>query len=150
MTTDATPAARSGVPMWFWIVAALALLWQAAGCWAYVSQMTMSEEARAALPAAQRDIWAAMPAWATGAYAVAVWSGLAGAVLLLLRRKWAQWAFALSLLGVLVQFGWFFLGNPHVGRMPLAESAPFPAFITVLAVALLWFSWWAGKRGWLR
>jgi len=155
MTTDAhttAPEAGQGAarpPMWFWIVAVLALLWEAMGCFAYVTQMTMSEEARAALPPLQQRIWAAMPGWATAAYAVAVWTGLAGALLLLLRRKWAQWAFLVSLAGVLAQFGWFFLGNDLTRQMPLAESAPFPAVIIVLAAALWWFSGWSGKRGWL-
>ncbi len=137
-------------PVWFWVVAGLALLWEAMGCWAYITQMTMSPEAMAALPAAQREIWEAMPVWVAAAYAVAVWVGLAGAVLLLLRRKLAQMAFVVSLAAVLVQFGWTFLGTDILTAMPTAESLPMPLFIIVVAALLVWFSGWTAKKGWLR
>jgi len=137
------------VPGWYWAVAVVALLWEAMGCYAYVTQVSMDSAALAQLPARQREIWAAMPAWATGAYAVAVWVGLLGAIALLLRRRWARLAFAASLLGVIVQFGWTFLATPILSDMG-ASAAAFPAFIFLVAALLLWFSGVATKRGWLR
>ena len=137
------------VPGWYWAVAILALLWEAMGCYAYVTQVSMDQAALAKLPAEQREIWAAMPGWAVGAYAVAVWAGLLGAVGLLLRRRWAQLAFAASLLGVIVQFGWTFLATDILRSMG-ASAAAFPAFIIVAATVLLWFSSLAARRGWLR
>ena len=119
------------------------------GCYAYVTQVSMDSAALARLPAEQRDIWAAMPAWAVGAYAVAVWAGLLGALALLLRQGWARLAFAASLLGVIVQFGWTFLGTPILERMG-ASAAAFPAFILIVVALLLWFSGIAARRGWLR
>jgi hypothetical protein len=137
------------VPGWYWAVAVLALLWEAMGCYAYITQVSMDSAALAALPAEQRDIWAAMPGWAVGAYAVAVWAGLLGALGLLLRRSWARIAFAVSLAGVIVQFGWTFLATPILGTMG-ASAAAFPVFILAVAALLLWFSGLAAKRGWLR
>jgi hypothetical protein len=109
----------------------------------------MDSAALARLPAAQREIWAAMPGWAVGAYAVAVWAGLLGGLGLLLRRSWAGLAFAASLAGVIVQFGWVFLATPILETVG-ASAAAFPVFILVVAVALLWYSGFAAKRGWLR
>lgn len=137
------------VPGWYWAVAGVALLWEAMGCYAYVTQVSMDSAALARLPAEQRDIWAAMPGWAVGAYAVAVWAGLLGAIGLVLRRSWARLAFAASLLGVIVQFGWTFLATPILETMG-ASAAAFPAFILLAAALLLWFSGVAAKRGWLR
>lgn len=137
------------VPGWYWAVAVLALLWEAMGCFAYVTQVSMDSAALAQLPAAQRDLWMAMPAWVTGAYAVAVWSGLAGAAGLLLRRDWARLAFAASLVAVIVQFGWTFLATPILTTIGTSAAA-FPAFILLVAALLLWFSLAAAKRGWLR
>jgi hypothetical protein len=137
------------VPGWYWAVAAIALLWEAMGCYAYLTQVSMDSAALAQLPAEQREIWAAMPAWAVGAYAVAVWAGLVGAVGLLLRRRWARPAFAVSLAAVVVQFGWTFLATPILTTMG-ASAALFPAFILVVAALLLWFASMAAKRGWLR
>ncbi|MGA9583597.1 MAG: hypothetical protein WBR13_16680 [Allosphingosinicella sp.] len=137
------------VPGWYWAVAGVALLWEAMGCYAYVTQVSMDSAALARLPAEQRDIWAAMPGWAVGAYAVAVWAGLLGAIGLLLRRSWAKLAFAASLIAVIVQFGWTFLATPILDTMG-ASAAVFPLFILIVAALLLWFSGMAAKRGWLR
>jgi hypothetical protein len=137
------------VPGWYWAVAAVALLWEAMGCYAYLTQVSMDSAALAQLPAEQREIWAAMPGWAVGAYAVAVWAGLIGAAGLLLRRGWARLAFAASLAGVVVQFGWTFLATNILTSMG-ASAAAFPAFILAVAALLLWFASTAAKRGWLR
>ncbi len=142
------PNAR--VPGWYWIVAVLALLWAAAGCFAYVSQVTISPEDFAQLPEAQRQIWESMPGWVTGAYALAVWISLAGAVALLLRRRLARTAYLASLIAVLIQFGWVFLASPILSVYPLAEAVTFPLVIIVLGIVLLWFSNMAAARGWLR
>jgi hypothetical protein len=145
----ATTFGRDRVPGWYWAAAVIALLWEAMGCYAYVTQVSMEPAALARLPAEQREIWAAMPGWVVGAYAVAVWAGLLGAIGLLLRRSWARLAFALSLLAVIVQFGWTFLTTPILKTMG-ASAAAFPALILLVAALLLWFSGVAARRGWLR
>lgn len=142
-------AARTAVPGWYWGVAGVALLWALAGCLAYVTQMSMDAADLAKLPPAQREIWAMMPAWVTAAYAVAVWAGLAGAVALLLRRRWARPAYVLSLLGVVVQFAWSFLGSPLLSTVG-PQAAAFPAFIAIAGVALVRFAGRGIRRGWLR
>ncbi|HYW17170.1 MAG TPA: hypothetical protein VE891_13590 [Allosphingosinicella sp.] len=145
----ATTFGSGRVPGWYWAVAAVALLWEAMGCVAYLTQVSMDSADLARLPAEQREIWTAMPGWAVSAYAVAVWAGLLGAIGLLLRRNWARLAFAASLAGVIVQFGWTFLATPILRTMG-ASAAAFPAFILVVAALLLCFSQMATKRGWLR
>ncbi|HEX8124663.1 MAG TPA: hypothetical protein VF548_03700 [Allosphingosinicella sp.] len=145
----ATTFDRGRVPGWYWAAAIAALLWEAMGCYAYLTQVSMDSADLARLPARQAEIWAAMPAWAVGAYAVAVWSGLLGAAGLLLRRRWARPAFAASLAGVVVQFGWTFLATPILSTMG-ASAALFPAFILAVAALLLWFASAEARRGRLR
>jgi hypothetical protein len=137
------------VPGWYWAAALGALAWNGFGCFMYLSQVGMDAAEMAKLPAVQQEVWRAMPAWAVGAYALAVWVGLLGAIGLLLRRRWARLAFAVSLLGVVVQFGWSFLGSRILATMG-ASAIAFPAFIFAVAALLLWFSGMATKRGWLR
>nr|WP_293854950.1 hypothetical protein [Sphingomonas sp. SCN 67-18] len=139
----------AAAPRWYWAVAVAALLWEAMGCFAYLSQMRMSPAEMAALPAAQRDIWLAMPAWLGGVYAIAVWVGLCGAAALLLRRRWARTCFIVSLLAVLVQFGWVFAATPILQSMG-AGAAAFPLLIVLIAALLVRFSLVAVRRGWLR
>ena len=81
----------------------------------------------AALPAAQRDAFIAMPGFAKAAYVLAVGAGLIGGVLLFLRKRPARIAFIVSLVGIVVQFDWVF--GPYQGLAKLGPSAvAFPAF----------------------
>ena len=137
-------------PVWFWIVAVLSTLWSLGGCFAYYTQVSMSAAQLAQLPAAQQQIWKMMPAWATGAYAVAVWVGLLGSLALLARKRPAYPLFIVSAIGVAVQFGWVFLGSPILKIMSVGQSVPFPAFIFIVALVMIWFSAMAARRGWLR
>jgi hypothetical protein len=145
----ATTVQSKGVPVWFWVVAVLSLLWEAIGCFMYVQQMSMSADQFAGLPQAQQDVWTQTPGWAVAAYAVAVWSGLAGAIGLLLRKAWSRAFFVLSLLGIVVQFGTVFLTTDIVAAMGPAQAMGFPVFIFVVGVGLVWFSGFAAKRGWI-
>lgn len=145
MATVAQPAA---LPKWYWAVAVVALLWALAGCSAYVMQVGMTADELAQLPQAQQDIWTAMPAWATAAYAIAVWAGLGGAVGLLLRKRWAQPLYLLSLAAVVAQFGWTFLATDIMTTVG-PSSVGFPLLIFVAGLALLWFAGHARNRGWI-
>ena len=141
-------AGKSGVPGWYWVVAIIGLLWEAIGCFAYVSQVGMSPEAFAALPQAQQDIWNMTPPWVTAAYAVAVWSGLAAGVALLLRKAWARPLYALSLAALVVQFGWTFAATPIMTSIG-PSAIGLPAFIFVVGAVYLWFAGHARQRSWI-
>jgi hypothetical protein len=137
-------------PSWYWIVAVLAVLWECMGCIAYLTQVTMSAADMATLPAAQRDAWLAMPPWLYGVYAIAVWIGLAGGIALLFRRRISRALFAVSLVAIVVQFGWTFTQTPILKTMSFGEAAGFPIVIFVIGAVLMWFSGLAINRGWLR
>jgi hypothetical protein len=124
-------AVKPAVPGWYWIVALLALLWEALGCYAYLTQISAVDDVT--------------PVWVSAAFAVAVWVGLLGAILLLMRQKFARAAFAVSLVAVLVQLaGILFVMKPAPGGQPAALYA-----VVVIGAVLLWFADWAAKRGWL-
>jgi len=137
------------VPKYYWIASGLALLWAIAGCAAYLSQVGMSPEDLAKLPQGQRDIWLAMPGWVIAAYAVAVWSALGGTLGLLLRRRWARLLLLISLIGIIVQFGWTFLATP-VLQTEGTMSAAFPLFILLAGISMLMLARIADNNGWLR
>ena len=78
------------------------------GVMAYLTQAFMTDEAKALLPEAERAMYNDIPAWATAAFAFAVFGGLLGALAMLLRKKWATPLFIISLLGILVQMTYSF------------------------------------------
>ncbi|MDZ7768490.1 MAG: hypothetical protein U5K38_05175 [Woeseiaceae bacterium] len=78
----------------FWIISALALLWNLLGVMAYIMRVTMTPEALAALPEAERELYTNTPAWVTGVFAIAVFAGTLQVQLhCSMRRTWAIHAF---------------------------------------------------------
>jgi hypothetical protein len=142
-----TPA-RSTLPRWFWLLAGAAILWNILGVAAYLMDVTASEEALAALPDAERALYAGEPSWATGAYAIAVFAGLAGSILLALGKSVAVPVLVLSLAAVLVQMFYTFAMSDALAVLG-ASSAILPAAIIVIGAALVWFSLYAKGRRWL-
>ena len=143
---DETEQARRGIPGWFYAVALLAVLFEAFGCWMYITQVSAD---RASMPLDQRAMWDATPTWMTAAYAVAVWSGLAGALLLILRRKLAVPVLLLSLLAVIVQFSGLFLTRQLRETVPDTALVA-PIFLIIACYLIFMFARVAQRRGWLR
>jgi hypothetical protein len=137
-------------PTWYYVVAGVLTLWALIGCYSYLAQVMMSAADLAALPAAQRDMIAALPSWITALYAIAVWSALAGAICLVLRRKFARSAYIVSLVAIIIQFGWTLTALPIIQTMGFAEAAGFPIFIAVVGAVSVWFAGKAKMNGWLR
>ena len=138
--------ATSAIPAWYWAAAGLALLFEALGCFIYLSQVTADH---AALPLDQRAMWDATPTWMVAAYAIAVWVGLAGAVLLLLRRKLAVPVLLVSLIAVVVQFSGLFL-VPQLRQTVPDTALAMPIAIIVICYGIFQLARLANKRGWLR
>ena len=133
------------VPRWYWLVAAACLLFELAGCYAYVGQVTIDP---ATLPLDQRRLVQAMPVWAVAAYAMAVWVGLIGAVGLMLRKRFARGALLVSLAFVVVQFGGMML-LPGVRGLMSSDQLLGPIVIFVLAYGFWQFSKIADRKDWI-
>ena len=134
------------IPAWFWVAAGLALLFEAFGCYMYLAQVTADH---ASLPLDQRAMWDATPTWMFAAYAIAVWVGLIGAALLLMRRKFAVPVLLVSLIAVVVQFSGLFL-VPQLRQTVPDTALAAPIAIIVMCYAIFHLARLADKRGWLR
>ncbi len=135
-------------PGWFKVVAVVALLWNLLGCFAFVTDLSMSPEDIAKLAPAQQELYNARPGWALAATGLAVIAGALGSIGLLLRKKWAVPFFVLSLIGIVAQdFGLFALagGASRAGPVPMVLQAVVLAF----AIWLLMLSRKGAARGWL-
>ena len=91
---------RPPVPGWFPIAAIAILLWELLGAALFASQLRIDP---ALVDAADRAVLAAAPQWMIAAYSFAVVTGVAGAVLLLLRRRQAEHLLMISLIALVVQ-----------------------------------------------
>lgn len=99
MSTDSLPRKT---PRHLWIVGGLALLWNAFGALDYLMTQTRSETYMAQFSAEQLEYFYGFPAWVVATWALAVWGGVLGCVLLLFRTRWAVPVFGLSLVCMLI------------------------------------------------
>ncbi len=135
-------------PKWFWVVSVLALLWNLMGVFAYLAQAFMSIEVLEAMSQAERELYESQPPWVTAAFAIAVWAGLLGCILLLIRKKLAKTIFVISLLGVLAQTTYnFFLSNTF--EVYGASAMAMPIMIIVVSILLVLFSNKSISKNWL-
>ncbi len=135
-------------PTAFWIVASVALLWNLLGAMAYIGTVTMTPETLAALPADQQAIVTSTPAWATAAFATAVWGGALGCLLLLLRKKWATIVLIISFIGIVVQMIHAF-GIANSIEVYGPGGMIMPIMVLIIGAWLIWYSKGAEKKGWI-
>ncbi|MDX1486620.1 MAG: hypothetical protein R3268_00360, partial [Acidiferrobacterales bacterium] len=92
---------RSASIHWsFWLIGAIALIWNILGIINFFVQM--NPDMLIAYRESERAVIEGRPAWATAAFAMAVFSGALGCFLLLVKRFVAFYLFIVSLLGVIV------------------------------------------------
>jgi len=134
-------------PTWFTVVAAVMLVWNLLGVMAYIAQVTMTPEAIAALPEAQRQLLETTPTWATAAFALAVNGGALGCLFLVLKKNLAAIFLQLSLAGVLVQmFHSFFMSKSFEVFDP--GEMVMPVMVIVIAIYLVTLAAKAKARRW--
>lgn len=118
------------------LIAGAALAWNLLGLAMFVMQVSMSPDQVAALPAPDRAVFEATPAWLTAAFAVATGAGVLGSIGLLVRQRWAVPSLAVSLVALLVQIGGAYLVTP-VWAASGAAGLVLPALLLAVGV-LLW------------
>lgn len=144
----ATNAARRP-PAWFTAVAVVLLLWGLMGCWAFYLHLTLGPMMTPEPNAWERGYSAALPAWFTPVYGVAIGAGVLGGLALLARSRFAQPLYLVSLIAVVIQFGWTFAATDLVAHKGAAATMPFPLLIGGIAVFQLWLAGFARRRGWI-
>jgi hypothetical protein len=134
------------VAAWFKWAALATLAWMLLGVVNYLWQVTLDP---ATLPPDQQTFVAAVPDWMLSFFALAVWIGLAGAVLLVLRRKAAEPLLLGSLVACLIQFTAYFVHAPLREAMPRYGLVN-PVLILAITWTIYWFARRSRQRGWLR
>ncbi len=128
----------------FWVIGAVALIWNAAGVINFFAQM--NPDVLAAYRESERAIVEGRPIWATGAFAIAVFGGVLGCLLLLLRKSAAFYMFIVSLLGVIATMIHTLSVGIEFGPGAIVGIILMPL---VLAAFLIWYSKLAESKGWI-
>ncbi|HKX92350.1 MAG TPA: hypothetical protein VJM15_08000 [Sphingomicrobium sp.] len=143
-------AVSARAPVHLWIVGILALLWNGFGCYQYLMTTLRDPAFMAQIPADQVTYMESLPAWVTGCWAIGVWGGLAGAILLLMRNRYAVWAFAVSLIGAVAGLGYQMFMTSRPASMTEGAMGLIPWAIILFAAFLWWYASSAQKKGALR
>lgn len=135
-------------PKSFYWIAGAAFAWDLLGVVAYLGTVMASPGAIAELPAAQQELLANTPAWSTGLFAIAVWGGVTGTLLLLLRKALAVPVLIVSLVAVALNGGYTWFMTNALEALG-AGQAIFAAIILAIAAFLVWFAKDAKGKGWI-
>ena len=130
---------RTATPWHLWAVGAVALLWNCIGAFDY----TMTESRNAAYLAPftpeQLAYFLALPKWVVATWAVGVWGGVLGSLLLVLRQQRALQVFAVSLAGMAITFLHNYALSDGI-RIMGGGAVVFSAVICTVGIALLLYT----------
>ena len=143
MDDEFKPRALAG---WYMPAAVASLLFMAFGCVMYLMHVLADP---GAMPLDQRAAYEAEPMWVTAAYAIAVWIGLAGTVMLVMRKKLAEPLVMVSLIAVLIWLAGLLLVTGLRENMS-ANDLLVAIVVTALTWTIFWFARHSRQRGWLR
>ncbi len=139
-------------PWHHWVVALLAILWNGFGAMdytmtqlkgeAWLRQMNMTD--------AQIAYFQTMPSWTHAVWAVGVWGGLLGGLLLLLRSRHAVPVFTISLVAFVVSLVYTYLLSNGREVMGGEQTYVMQGVIFAACLFFIWYSSRAVARGTLR
>ena len=134
MTDETTEAS---IPKWFKPVAIVALIWNLMGLMAFGMYMTLDDQAMEAAEytTEQIEFFKTTPKWVNVAFAVGVVFGVAGSVMLVMRKKPAYLLLAFSMCGVLAQCTWIFFLSDAAKIMGVGLS-PITIIVSIALTAL--------------
>ncbi len=131
---------------WYMPAAVASLLFMGLGCILYLTHVLADP---ATMPLDQRAAYEAEPAWVTAAYAVAVWVGLAGTAMLVMRKKLAEPLLMVSLAAVLVWLAGLLVVTGLRENMS-ANDLLVAIIVTAITWTIFWFARHSRQRSWLK
>jgi hypothetical protein len=137
----------AGVHWSFWAIGAITLIWNVLGGVNFFMQM--DADVVAAMPETHRAIIIGRPIWATGGFAVIVFGGALGCLLMLLRKSAATYVFVVSLIGGIVTMIHTINIASSTIKFSFSEIVIMILMPLVVAVFLIWYSKQAESKGWV-
>ena len=125
-----------GRPWHLWVIGIVGFLWSSIGVFGLVATQTKFEPVMGRYPAEQVEYFYNFPQWSVGFWAIGVFGGVFGCLLLLLRNRLAVGVLLASTIGAIVSngYGMLFAGGMEVMGGPV--SLVFPTVIVIIAALL--------------
>ena len=128
-------------------IGTIALIWNVLGGVNFFMQM--DADIVAALPETHRAIIRGRPLWATGGFAVIVFGGALGCLLMLLRKSAATYVFVVSLIGGIVTMIHTINIASSTIKFSVSEIVVMILMPLVVAVFLICYSRQVESKGWI-
>jgi len=128
----------------FWLITIITLVWNVLGCINFFVQM--DPEMVASFRETEQAIIRGRPLWATVAFAVAVFGGALGCLLLMFRKSMAFYLFIGSLIGVVVTMTHTLGTGINFG---IGEIIGIILMPVAVAGFLVWYAYYAEAKGWI-
>lgn len=141
---------KTKIPIWFWVIAILFLLWNIMGVFSFYVHTFITEEALTKLPEPESALYGEYPFWTTLVFAVAVLAGLVGSLALILKKKWAKKAFVISLGAIIPQMIHTVFFTKSIEVYGMVQAVTMPVLVVGFGLFLVWFSNFAIQKNWLK
>jgi hypothetical protein len=145
MSEDAV-STQSGTPWHLWAVGIVGLLWNAFGAYDYLMTQTENAAYMARFTPEQLEYFYGFPTWVVALWAIAVWGGVLGCILLLLRKRLAAPVFLVSLVCMILTSIYNFALSEGLELMGGAAAA-FTVVIFLFALGLWLYARAMAQRG---
>jgi hypothetical protein len=145
----ATTETGGATPWHLWVVGIVGALWNGFACYDYYMTNTAGDAYMASMGMTEAQIafMHGYPSWMMGVWAIGVWGGLLGAILLLLKRKWAFHVFVASLAAFVVSLVYTYGLNNGTEVMGGPAVYGMQAVILVGCLFFVWYSQRMTKQG---
>jgi len=142
-----TQRPTQGRPWHLWVVGIVGGLWSAMGVVSFMLTQMKVEAVMSRFPPPQRAYFESFPLWAVAFWAIAVFGGVIGCLLLLLKNRFAFHVLLASVIGSIVVNlgGLLFLGGMEV--MAETGGLGFTAVPIVVGALLAWYARAMSKKG---
>jgi hypothetical protein len=148
--TTATSDTNAKAPRHLLVLGGLALAWNAVGALDYVMTETRNSSYLSSFTPEQLAYIKTFPQWAIATWALGVWGGVLGSLLLLMRRRHAVVAFTVSLCSAAITFFYNFALSDGLRVMGGAGALLVPGMVLLVGALLLLYSHRLVKNGTLR
>ena len=144
---EAQRTATPGRPWHLWLIGIIGGLWSSIGVISFMLTQTRVEAVMRRFPPQQRQYFESFPLWAVAFWAIGVFGGVIGCLLLLLRNRLAFHVVLASVIGAIVGNlgGLFLLGGMEV--MGGTSDLGLTVFPIVVAAFLAYYARAMSKKG---
>lgn len=139
---------RQRPPRWFWLTGFAATLWGLFGATVFALYIMFGPALTAEPSRSDLLLSASLPGWFDVVQAAATLSALLGGFALMTRSAMARALFLLSLIFLVVQFGYMMFFTPIVPLMGWTTLL-LPLLLIGVSAVEIWFADYARRHGWI-